>query len=371
MAKTKAKLTTKDENEAKKEETKEETMTEESSMPEESTIPEESTMPESTTLAKVEGTSLASLVGAGNEKFMAEYGKQVERVASNLPTPLLFQKIIDSMPDDIADKICEITKKIGGEMQGMYSNDDRPDFPELRVFHGVGNDPNRPDKQIPGEMYLTSNENAGEKFTGTVLAIWEGRTMWGDTSEGDSVRMPICQSMDRKQGSAYGDCTTCPNRPWKDGVEQRCSNDVVAYMLTRDLTEIVKVRFSKTSEPAGKQLIRLLKRDRALWMRWYTISTEQKTSAKDSSRRWYVMHVEKTGGPDPYTPETIHEFCSNMCTSLEAAFILPSLANVYRQAQQATGDATSDEGASSGVLSAEDAENSDYGSMEDAPEDNN
>lgn len=344
------------EKESKKRETKEEKMSEEKSIQKTGT--------------EVSG-SLATLTD-NNPKFMEVYGKQVERVASTMPTSLTFQKIIDKMSDDVADKICEITKKLGGEMQGMYSNDDRPDFPELRLFHGTGNDPNRPERQVPGEFYLTSKESVGKVFTGTLIAIWEGRTMWGDADSGESVRMPICQSMDRKVGSAYGDCETCPNRPWKDGQPQRCTNDVIAYMLTEDMTDIVKVRFSKTSEPAGKRLIRLLKRDQKLWMRWYTITTEQKTSEKDSSRRWYVMNVEKKSGNDDeiYTPEEIHDFCQNMCTSVEAAFILPSIAQTYRQAL-ANGPVDGSAGGGTGVLSADDADDddTDYGTMEDMPED--
>ena len=334
------------------------------------TTPEETTTEnetEETAITKPEETSLASTLGYNNELFMERYSKQVERVSTELPGPMDLQQILDGLPDEMADGISEIIRRASGKRKGMYNADDRPDFPELRIFHGTGNDPNRPENQIPGHYYLTTKENIGEVFEGAVIALWSGRTMWGDAEAGDSVRMPICNSMDRKMGATYGDCDSCPHRPWKDGKQQKCANDVVAFMLAKNLQDIVLVRFQKTSEPAGKQLIKFVKRSMDNWTKWYRISAESRTSKQDRNRRWYVMVVEPE---DEYVPEELHPFCDAMCSILEATHILPGIAATYRQAQESLEENEGSAGAGSAGLTsgAESEEGPDYGDMEEAPD---
>lgn len=303
----------------------------------------------STAIEKSQTTSITS-IGAGDAAFLALYSKDVARVASELPTPMMFQQIVDDLPEEHIDNLMSIIQKTMGSRKGIYGDDDRADFPELRAYQGTGNDPNRPDKQIPGEYYLTTKETVGDKFEGTVLALWNGRTMWGDPDQGESTKMPLCQSMDRKMGSLVGKCDDCPHLPWRDGQHQRCSDDVVAFMLSRDMKEIVLVRFAKTSEPAGRQLKKFVKRSVFPWSRWFQLTLDQRTSPTDSSRRWYVMQVEPI--KDATVPSEIYDFCNAMCTTLEATHILPSMANVYRagQSEESDDEAAEEAGASSAKM---------------------
>jgi len=322
-----------------------------------------------TSIEKTGTISLATSLGINNELFTERYAKELERVSDELPTQIELQQIIDNLPDDFADGISEIIRRASGKRKGVYSSDDRPDFPELRIYHGTGNDPNRPENQIPGQYYLTTKENIGKEFEGTVIALWSGRTMWGDTEAGDSVRMPICNSMDRKMGSTYGDCEKCFHRPWRDGKQQKCANDVVAFMLSKNLQDIVLVRFQKTSEPAGKQLMKFVKRSMSNWSKWYKITAEARTSKSDTNRRWFVMVVEPEG---ELVPEALHPFCDAMCSILEYTHVLPGIAATYRQAKEAVEE--TEEGAGSAGL-VEGDENTgdnkpDYGDMEDAPDEN-
>ena len=304
-------------------------------------------------------------IGKGDELFLSRYGDNIQRVAEELPTPAQFQTIIDNIPEEYIDNIMSIIQKTMGARKGIYGATDRPDFPELRIYHGTGNDPNRPEKQIPGEYYLTTKETVGEKFEGTVLALWEGRTMWGDADAGETTKMPICQSMDRRLGSTCGPCVDCPHKPWRDGKQQRCADDVVAFMLTKDMKEIVLARFQKTSEPGGKQLKKFIKRSMYPWSKWFQVTSEQRTSKQDSNRRWYVMKVEPLSGEEGLVPEAIHDFCDGMCTTLEATFILPNIANIYRNGQNEDDDDAGDDI----KLMDPDKKDGDYGDMDDAPED--
>ena len=303
--------------------------------------------PKKDAIEKAQPTAIAS-IGDGDDAFLKLYGSAVERVSIELPTPGMFQAIVDGLPEKYIDNLMSIIKKTMGSRKGVYGDSDRPDFPELRAYQGTGNDPNRPDKQIPGEYYLTTKESVGEKFEGTVLALWGGRTMWGDPEQGESTKMPMCHSMDRKIGSLCGACEDCPHLPWRDGQHQRCADDVVAFMLSKDMKEIALVRFAKTSEPAGRQLTKFVKRSVYPWSRWFQLTLEQRTSPQDSSRRWYVMQVEPC--KDATVPSEIHDFCDAMCTSLEATYILPNMASIYRTGQ--VDEAEEDDGgaASAGMM---------------------
>ncbi len=276
--------------------------------------------------------SAIAAIGKEVPKFLENYRSRIERVAMNYPTMDTLAQILLDLPDDLADKLEGITQGFGGEIQGIYTAEQRPDFPELKLFQGTGNDSNRPEKQIPGEFYLSSKVNVGESFTGAVLLIVEGRTMWGDRSaDGDNKpRVPLCNSLDRKIGSTYGDCETCPNRPWHSD-PPRCANDIVAYMLRDDLSDIVKVRFQKTSESAGRRLMRFLRSDKLAWKCWYTISAHSRVNSKDSNIKWHVMDVERRA-KNTEVPKELHPFCSAMCTALEGTMILPALAGIYRNA---------------------------------------
>lgn len=280
-------------------------------------------------------------------EFEERYSAIVERVSAELPSPTAFQKIIDALPEEYIDSLMGIIRKTMSTRKGIYGDSDQSDFPELKAYQGTGNDPNRPDKQIPGEYYLTTKESVGEQFEGTVIALWSGRTMWGSADLGEDTSKPLCTSMDRIVGNLCGKCEDCPHRPWRDGNLQRCSDNVVAFMLAKDMKEIVMVRFAKTSEPAGKQLTKFVKRSYYPWSRWYSLTLDQRVSQQDSSRRWYVMQVAPSNA-EP-VPEEIHDFCDAMCSTLEATYILPSLAAIYRSAKDATVEET-DAGAGSAAV---------------------
>jgi hypothetical protein len=139
-------------------------------------------------------------------------------------------------------------------------------------------------------------------------------------------------------------------------------------MLTKDMKEIVLVRFQKTSEPAGKQLRKFVKRSMLPWSKWFKITSESRVSKTDSNRRWYVMKVEPASGEDSLVPEGIHDFCDGMCSTLEATFILPNMASIYRNGQNDESEDDEDSGGSVGLMDKE-AKDVDYGDMEDAPKD--
>lgn len=275
--------------------------------------------------AAIATTPYYSKLADENDKFIAQYKDRILLAEKDMPSPRQLQEIIDRLPEDLAENINGIFERLSPVRKGIYAADTRLDMTELRVYQGTGTDPNRPSNCNPGQFYLTSKENIGPVFEGIVVLIWQGRTMWGEKDE--ASRVPVCQSMDRKMGSNYGECDTCPHQPWRDGQKQLCSDDAGAFMLTKDLKELVLVRFPRTSEPAGRQLMKLVRKTRLPWMKTYKVTAEEKKNEKER-KRWFEMRVEV----GDYTDEKVYDLCNALCGITDHDFILPNIASTYKRA---------------------------------------
>jgi hypothetical protein len=121
----------------------------------------------------------------------------------------------------------------------------------------------------------------------------------------------------------------------------------------------VLVRFSKTSEPAGRSLMKYAKRGTYPWSKWFKLSLHEE---KKDRNRWFKMQVEPVA--DEYVPETLHPFCDAMCTMLDAKQYLPGLANIYRQAKEMLNETIESGPALAGAA----PKDGDYGDMDDAPD---
>jgi hypothetical protein len=293
-----------------------------------------------------------------NDKFIAQYKERILLAEKDMPSTRQLQEIIDKLPDDLAENINGIFDRLSPVRKGIYAADTKLDMTELRVYQGTGTDPNRPSNCNPGQFYLTSKENVGPVFEGIVVLIWQGRTMWGEKDE--ASRVPVCQSMDRKMGSNYGECETCPHQPWKDGQKQLCSDDAGAFMLTKDLKELVLVRFPRTSEPAGRQLMKLVRKTRLPWMKTYKITAEEKKDEKKRTR-WFEMRIEV----GDYTDEKVYDLCNALCSITDHDFILPNIGFTYKRAARIMKEAGGTQQGNVGVDQG-DTKNPNYG-FDDTP----
>jgi hypothetical protein len=296
-----------------------------------------------TALAKLspEGEAVVRLSDM-SKRFAEEYAAELKEYSEQVPTPETFQTIVSAIAEneevegaeDMAFALSEIIQQTSSQRAGMFAKEDRVEFPELRIFHGAGNDPNRPEDQIPGTMYLNTCESVGKSFTGAVIAIWKGRTMWGNKDAGESTAAPICSSMNRVVGSEFGDCARCPEKPWRDGQKTRCGDDVIAFVLSEKLNRLVLVRFAKTSEPAGKRLFKLLKLCATNWSKWFELTLDKQENDRNV---WYALRVQPAngGGDAALTPPIIHPFCEALMNNLSASFVLPGIARIYSQADSA------------------------------------
>lgn len=310
-----------------------------------------------TTLDTYKSPTLAELAEqTKHPSFLERYGKRLARVER--PSLAQLAMLVDALPDESQGQVTNLIKKMDTERPGLYLADNRPQLTELRLYQGSGSDPNRPDNCRVGDFYLTTKRNVGSEFVGAVIALWQGRTMWPGPDEARGA--PLCTSMDRQMGSKFGNCATCPERPWNQGEKTRCNNDVVAFMLPPDLDELILVRFSRTSETAGRQLSKLVAKDLVPWRRFFRVTSAERQGAGGASIKWHVMRIEPHG--DETMPSELHEFCAALCSTIEHDFILPGLASIYNSAAEIDVDNLDSEDASD---SPNDQDNNQYDGFDD------
>lgn len=276
---------------------------------------------------EIASPTLKNLVGRTTPEFAVKYASRLRVVTRPSQRDML--QIVSDLPEEYREGAINLLRKLNPDRPGLYLADMRPQLTELRVFQGTGNDPNRPDNCRVGELYLTSKQNVGPSFTGVVLALWQGRTMW--PSADDARSAPLCTSMDRVVGSQYGRCETCPQRPWRDGEKTSCNDDVVAFMVPKDLSDILLVRFSRTSESSGRQLAKFAAKDLVPWQRYYQLTTKERSGAGNSKTRWFILRTEPT---ETMSPPALTEFYGALCNMAEHDFILPGLARIYNDASR-------------------------------------
>jgi hypothetical protein len=147
-----------------------------------------------------------------------------------------------------------------------------------------------------GDLYTTAGQLLERPWAGIPLYFYEENVNFPA-----STKTPVCQAPDGKLGSPFGECLKCPHLPFGKqnsgrGEQQRtdCHNNIVAVMLTADLTnpQVYTVQFGKTSRKAGSALMSLAGQQTAVWRQSYILSTEKKTAELGL---YYVYKIEPTG----------------------------------------------------------------------------
>jgi hypothetical protein len=272
-------------------------------------------------------TAIISLESAPT-RFMQKYADTLEEYT--IPDTSTIQRMINDLPEDLQEKVAQIAQKLSGKRKGQFGEANTASITEVKLFQGTGNDPDKPDRQVPGEYYNTMKVNLGSSFVGTVIASVAGQSKW--EKEG---KIPECRSMDRVVGSKYGECSACPYRPWRDGQIQACQRDVLVYMIPETLDDVISVRFGKTSEAAGTRLRKLSGATLVPWAKWFKLTADEVIKADDKTKRYYKMQVEPTG---EYVPTELSDFFDLICSLITTKYILPNTALIYQQAEDSEGD---------------------------------
>ena len=312
-------------------------------IPEKTPMPETTPIPlvETTALAKTEDTSLAAVspdIDATKllaSRLPARYKGDV--LMLKRPSPVDLFNIVEALPKDKQDKMLELVRKINPKKQGLHTTRQGFNPTQIRVYQGTGTDLARPKNTLKGDFYTADSRVIGNKFTGAVLAAFEGRIMWPQrpekgqpAAEGTPAsKAPLCYSLDRLEGSRYGACANCPNSQ-KQYNQGGCAREVVVYLMDEDMTGVYELRFSKTSEGAGNALLKILQKSENPWDRWFVFESAER---QEKDYNWMVQKVAPVNDvKDPTknnTPKDLHPLFLSLSKVIDFDVYYSGLADVY------------------------------------------
>jgi len=299
----------------------------------------------STALVPASQNAAPAIVPAGNDN-MARNKALADRLPPQYredvlfmirPSPDQFFDLVSKMEGESQGAMMELIKKTRPKKQGAHTSNDGFSPTQLRVNQGTGNDPAKPPKHPPGNFYSTDSRDMNDEIECVVLGFYEGRTMWPPRDAGgETGKAPLCYSFDRKMGSRYGDCASCPNAS-KKYTEGGCTREITAWVMDRAMTGIYEVKFSKSSIGGGEALARVMKTAKFLWERWFVIKNEART---EGDRRWYVTTAKPFSDPKKpdatFTDVALHPLYEGLSRLMDADVYYPALADVYDRAKNST-----------------------------------
>lgn len=168
--------------------------------------------------------------------------------------------------------------------------------PRIHIVQPTTQSEAKPEQAKNGDLYTTAGQLLDKSWTGIPIYFYEENVNFPKESKN-----PICQAPDAKLGSPFGECSKCPHLPYGKqnggrGEQQRtdCQNNIVAVMLTADLThpQVYTMQLGKTSRKAGSALMSLAGQQTAVWRQSYVFTTEKKTGEIGV---YYLYKVEPTG----------------------------------------------------------------------------
>jgi len=245
------------------------------------------------------------------------------------PTSKELMDIVMALPEAGQEAMMTLVSKTNPEKQGLHTSSSGFEPTALKPYHGTGNDPLRPRQCLPGQFYSADSRVLGEKFTAVPLAIYEGQILWPPKStDNKESKAPICVSVDRKTGSKYGNCDACPLNPSVRQYSQGgCMREVTAYLLDQEMTSIYELKFSKTSEGAGRALMGIMKKSNSLWDRWFTFEAKERV---EGANKWYVIQASPVADAAKANTDTkLHPLFTALSKVIDTDIYYAALANIH------------------------------------------
>lgn len=250
------------------------------------------------------------------------------------PTPGELTDIVMKLPENAQEAMMTLVSKTNPEKQGLHSSRNGFEPTSLRIYQGTGNDPTRPKQTIPGQFYSADSRVVGEKFNAVPLAIYEGQILWPpkDAAGDKESKAPICVSVDRKTGSKYGSCHTCPLAPeHRQYTQGGCMREITVYLLDQDMTSIYELKYNKTSEGAGRALMGVMKKSNSLWDRWFTFETKERV---EKDKKWFVIQSGPVAdATKANTPANYHPLFTALSKIIDTDIYYTQLANIHDRAK--------------------------------------
>lgn len=267
---------------------------------------------ESTALATAPGDANASKDAAptAEEAALANIANLAKsELAAKMPSATLKMEVLQlARPsnEELADAVTKLSpaymekfamllKRATKKKQGAHAGRGGFQPVEIRVFQGMGKNPNRPKDCLPNEFFTDDSRRLGETFKGIVFHTAEGQTLWppkGAGKGGDDQKRPICSALGKPEdgavGTRYGPCIKCPLRT-KPVQEGGCGRETVVHLVDENISNIYKLRFTKTSAKNGSYLANVLRKGDEIWGRFVTFGTETGEN-KEAGTEWRIIY---------------------------------------------------------------------------------
>lgn len=289
---------------------------------------------------------------------LPEWQQYLEQVAP--PTPGEIDRALASLQENKRKAFLSALARMNPVKLGQHTS--RRDFnlPDLRVYHGTGNDEMRPAECPTGGIYGTDGRllaatkatlpslaynpkfrDLGTTVRGFVISMHEAATFWpprtGQLPPGIEVRanVPICRTLDRKRGDYFGSCDACVYRPFKDGKSNKdaCRNEDHAYFVLADFSGVYRVVFSGTSIKPGSAAIKKKTRP---WPSYFSQAFELDARERtEGSNRWFELTAEVSAtvaAPD----ETESALLSALTRQIDYEIFFPRVYAIYTSPPKAS-----------------------------------
>lgn len=208
---------------------------------------------------------------------------------------------IDStLPADIQKAVMVLVDSAGQVKPGMEEVTTRWRIPRIQIAQATSTTAAKPDSAKNGDLFTTAGKVLEKPFPFIPFHFSQENIMFPM-----GAKAPSCQAPDAKLGSPFGECQKCPHLPFGmqnggkgDQKKTECQNQIVVVALSRDLTQVYMIQFSKTSRGAGSALQSLAGQMPVPWQQSYLLETEKGNSELGNFHKYKVAPTGKDNDPN-------------------------------------------------------------------------
>lgn len=314
-------------------------------------------------IAKVEQTALAV---PAEKTWIDDLPKPV-RIALESSAPVEegeMAALVEQLSDDKRSSFEEFVAKMNPVKAGIVVADAKFRIPNIRLYHGVGDDASRPKLAPVGSIYTSDGKivavwdadqagllKVGQTFKAAVVGLQETRSWWKPRDKSyvlppdvdPNSNAPICRSLDRKRGDRYGSCSACPHRPYANGKYDGngCHDEVQIYLVPADFSGIYQMTLKGASiKNAVQPFRRALQTMVDPWDRWFAFGIAEE---KNNSGRWFSLTASQVPGATGVVAENEKHVLGVISRQVMNEVYRPALQNIYeRSAVPAAVEASAD-----------------------------
>lgn len=234
-----------------------------------------------TSIATIPAPKPASSQGDALAKFSQDHPGVLDAALTTKREELDALQQDTTMPEHLRQTVKNLVELSSSSRQGLEEVPSYWSIPRISIAQPMTD--SKPSASKNGDIITSSGQILKGPLKFILLYLNTENVHFAKAGGGDGKKM-LCQAIDGKLGSHFGECDKCPHLPFgaQNGGrgEQKhtsCYRNIVAHILTVDDPMVYKVQFGKTSYKAGSALLQLARQQPALWKQPYLLSTEKKS----------------------------------------------------------------------------------------------